>query len=63
MTKNKQRNELSIFEDFRIKPQKKKFESTYWPTRTEPKEEDLEELEDDEDTDSNGYYDQNQADI
>lgn len=30
---------------------------------SESKAEDLEELEDDEDTDSNGYYDQNQADI
>ena len=60
MIKHKQRNELSIFEDFRIKPQKKKFESTYWPTRTEPKEEDLQELnilcELDEDQKPNSYW-------
>lgn len=63
MTKNKQRNELSIFEDFRIKPQKKKFESTYWPARTEPKEEDLQELnilcELDEDQKPNSYWQSN----
>ena len=44
MKKNNQRNELAIFEEFRLKPPKETFQSTDYPSRTTPREEDLKKL-------------------
>ena len=44
MTKIKKRNELSIFEELRLKPPKETFQSTDYPSRTTPREEDLKKL-------------------
>jgi hypothetical protein len=44
MKKNKQRNELSIFEELRLKPSKNEIWSSEDPPESSPREEDLKEL-------------------
>ena len=44
MKKTIKRNELAIFEEFRLKPPKETFQSTDYPSRTTPREEDLKKL-------------------
>ena len=45
MAKNKQRNELSIFEDFRLKPAKDIFWSSEDPAEAKPREDDLKKID------------------
>ena len=45
MAKNKQRNELSIFEDFRLKPAKDIFWSSEDPPEAKPREDDLKKID------------------
>ena len=45
MAKNKQRNELSIFEDFRLKPTKDIFWSSEDPAEAKPREDDLKKID------------------